>query len=234
MLIFDLEYFFKSFPQLIVYLPATFAVIGVSLFLATIISIVLVIMKLGRNRVLKGIANGYTTVMRCTPNIVMLFLVYYGLPKIMMAFGLDINDWSRFFFVTTTFALMNGGILSEVMRSAYEAIPKGQMEAALTVGLTTFQALRRILIPQAFVVALPNIGNTVIALLKNGSLAFTIGFIDIMGQATMLIARRFGAFPLETYAALALIYWVVCILLEQLMKAWEEQLEKRKIKAVRK
>ena len=112
------------------------------------------------------------------------------------------------------------------MRGSYLAVPAGQREAALTSGLTEKQSFIRIMLPQAFVVSLPNFGNSLIALLKEGSLAFTIGLIDVMGKGNLIISMNFGGYALETYTALAIIYWVLTILLEQLFKIIEKHFSK--------
>ena len=105
--------------------------------------------------------------------------------------------------------------MSEVIRSAYQSVDKGQYEAGVSVGLSNFQVFRRIVVPQAFVVALPNFGNGLLELIKEGSLAYTIGLIDVMGKAQLIIDSRFNAHALETYLALSIIYWVLSILIEQ-------------------
>lgn len=230
MLRFDGKIFAESFPQLLKYLPVTLGMVALSLVIGILLGILLAFMKVSGKAGLRKIADGYTTVIRCTPSIVLLFLVYYGLPKIVLFFGYDMNGWSLFFYVVVTYALMSSGGLSEVLRSAYEAVPKGQREAALSIGLTRLQTFRRVVFPQALVVALPNLGNTVIATLKNGSLAYTIGFVDMMGKAMKIIAKRYSANALETYTALAVIYWILCILIEQFIKLLEQKGEKRKDK----
>jgi L-cystine transport system permease protein len=112
------------------------------------------------------------------------------------------------------------------MRSSYLAVPAGQREAALTSGLTEAQAFTRILLPQAFVVSIPNLGNSFIALLKEGSLAFTIGLIDVMGKGNLFVSINFGAYALETYTALAIIYWVLTIAFERIFKQLEKNFSK--------
>lgn len=233
MIEFKASYFWESFPQLLRYLPITILIIALSLFFGIMIGFILVWMKLGKSIILRKIANGYTTVVRCTPYIVMLFLIYYGGPRVVALFGGDGNTKGKLFYIIMTFSIMCGGTLSEVMRSAYEAIPRGQTEAAYSLSMTPFQTLRRIVIPQAFVIALPNIGNNVIDMFKNSSLAFTIGFMEIMGKADSIIAQRYGCFPISTYLAVALIYWVSCIILERIMHLMETSLERRKARIVR-
>ena len=149
--------------------------------------------------------------------------MFYGLPRLFLAFGIDLNFWPKAFFVIVALSLLYAASLSEVIRSAYLAVGKGQYEAAVSVGLTEFQAIRRIVFPQAFVVALPNLGNSLVSLLKEGSLAYAIGLIDVMGAGNLLISRNMGAYAIETYVALALIYWIATIILENLFKLLEKK-----------
>src|SRR5699024_1569244 len=129
-------------------------------------------------------ANGYITMMRCTPSIVLLFLVYYGIPAFFEGiFSLDLQDVHTGIFVVITFSLQFAAMMAEVIRSAIEAVDPGQYEAGVSVGLTSAQTYRRIVFPQAFIVAIPNFGNGLISVLQEGALAYTIGFIDIVGKA---------------------------------------------------
>ena len=157
----------------------------------------------------------------------MLFVVFYGLPMLFWAiFQIDINDWSKVFFVVVALGLLFSANASEIMRSSYLAVPQGQREAALTSGLSESQAFVRIMLPQAFLISLPNLGNSMIALLKEGSLAFTIGLIDIMGKGNLIISLNFGAYGIETYIALAIIYWVLTLVIEQIFKLAEKKFSK--------
>ena len=164
--------------------------------------------------------------MRCTPSIVLLFLVYYGLPALASIFAFDLNDLSKIFFVVTAFSLSFGNVMSEIIRSSYLAVERGQYEAAVSVGLTRFDAFRRIILPQASVVALPNIINSILTLLKEGSLAYTIGLIDVMGKANLLIAMNYEAHALETLLALSFIYWSISIIIENANGLLEQKLSK--------
>ena len=199
----------------------TFGIVLGTIVIALLLSILIVKGRLSKNKVAVKIASGYVGALRCTPSIVLLFIVFYGLPRLFLAFGIDLNFWPKAFFVIVALSLLYAASLSEVIRSAYLAVGKGQYEAAVSVGLTEFQAIRRIVFPQAFVVALPNLGNSLVSLLKEGSLAYTIGLIDVMGAGNLLISRNMGAYAIETYVALALIYWIATIILENLFKFLE-------------
>lgn len=225
---FDAKYIWESFPLLLPYIKVTFLVAGLSVLFGTLLGFVLAAMKLGNRKIARKIANGYTTALRCTPSIVLLFLVYYGLPKLAENFGLNWSDVDKLIFIVITFSLQFAAAMSEVIRSAYLSIDRGQFEAAVSVGLSPFQAYRRIIFPQAFVVALPNFGNSLLELIKEGSLAYTIGLIDVMGKASLIIDGRFNAHALETYLALSVIYWVISIAIEQLFLWFEKVFSKGK------
>lgn len=214
--------------MLLPFLKVTFMVAGLSVLFGTLLGFVLAAAKVGKSKLAKKIANGYTTIMRCTPSIVLLFLVYYGIPAIGQNFGINLNDLDTAIFVVVTFTLQFAAIMSEVIRSAYESIDKGQFEAAVSVGLSNAQAYRRIIFPQAVVVALPNFGNSLLALLQEGSLAYTIGLIDVVGKANLIIASNYNAHTLEIFLALALIYWVLSILIEQFFLKVEKVFSKGK------
>nr|WP_275695555.1 amino acid ABC transporter permease [Fredinandcohnia sp. SECRCQ15] len=214
--------------MLLPFLKVTFLVTVLSVLFGTILGFILAIMKLSKNKIAQKIAHGYTTILRCTPSIVLLFLVYYGLPAIASNFKVDLNNVETIVFVVITFTLQFGALMSEVIRSSYEAIDKGQFEAAVSVGLSPIQAYWRIILPQAFVVALPNFGNSLLELMKEGSLAYTIGLIDIMGKANLIIAGNINAHALEIYIGLSIIYWILSIAIEQTFLKLEKIFSKGK------
>lgn len=225
---FDASYIWESIPVLLPFLKMTFLVAGLSVLFGTLLGFVLAAAKLSNSKLAQKTANGYTTILRCTPSIVLLFLVYYGIPAIGENFGLDLNNVNTVVFVVITFTLQFAAAMSEVMRSAYQSVDKGQIEAAVSVGLSPIQAFRRIILPQAFVVALPNFGNSLLAVLQEGSLAYTIGLIDVVGKANLIIASNFNAHTLEIFLALAIIYWVLSIAIEQFFLKLEKVFGKGK------
>lgn len=225
---FDSSYIFESIPKLIPYLGVTLLVTVLSILFGTILGFILAIWKLGERGILRKIAYGYTTALRCTPSIVLLFLVYYGIPAIIKLFGIDISNVHKIIFIVITFSMQFAATISEVIRTSYEAIDRGQFEAAVSVGLSNLHAYIKIVIPQAFVVAIPNIGNSILALIKEGALAYTIGLIDIMGKANLIISNNFNAHALETFIGLSLIYWGISIVMEHLFNRLEKNFNKGK------
>lgn len=225
---FDISYVWTALPSLLPFLQVTLFVSSITILSGTFLGLILTIFKLSHNKLLNKIGNGYTTIIRCTPSIVLLFLVYYGIPKLAEEFNLNLQNINTAIFVIITFTLQFAAIMSEVIRSAYQSIDKGQYEAAVSVGLSPFQAYWRIIFPQALVIALPNFGNGIIAVLQEGALAYTIGFIDIVGKANLMITNNINAHALEIYIALGIIYWALSLLIEKFFSILEKTFSKGK------
>ncbi|MEH7525735.1 amino acid ABC transporter permease [Bacillus sp. JJ1503] len=210
-------------------LPLTLLMLGVSLFFSLIIGVIVAIVRIQKRPISYAVATFYLSFMRCTPLLVQLFLVYFGLPQLLLLVNIDINGWDRFVFVVIAFSLYTGAYLSEVIRSAYMAVGRDQLEAAYSIGMSYSQALRRIILPQAFLVALPDLGNNIIELLKDTSLAFTIGIIDIMGQVRIILGNNYGIGMFEVYFIISLVYWGTCIVIENLIALLEKGLKKGRV-----
>lgn len=224
---FDVSYIWSTIPELLPYVRVTFLVTLLSVVFGSLLGFILAFMKLSKSNILIALANAYITVMRCTPAVVMLFLVYYGIPAFSeRIFGIDLEHVPIGFYVVATFTFMFAGMMAEVIRSAIEAIDPGQYEAAVSVGLTPVQAYIRIIIPQAMVVGLPNFANGLIAVLQDGALAYTIGFIDVVGKANLIIAGNYGTHMIEVYIVLIIFYWALTLILEKVFERLEVVLSK--------
>ncbi|WP_418249369.1 amino acid ABC transporter permease [Dialister succinatiphilus] len=229
---FSPDIIFTSIPALLPYLAVTLVVGVTSILTGSILGMLLAWAKLSGHKVIRTLADGYTYIIRCTPSIVLLFIVFYGLPKFMEAeFGIDMDNLSRAIFVIITFTLLFGAYVSEVFRSAYETVDRGQYEAAVTIGLSPEQAFFRVMLPQAAVIALPNFGNSVINLMKESALAYTIGLIDLLGRTNLIISKNYGAYGVELYVACLLIYWALSFLIEQAFLRMESYLGRGRLKA---
>lgn len=229
---FSPDIIFTSIPALLPYLAVTLVVGVTSILTGSILGMLLAWAKLSGHKVIRALADGYTYIIRCTPSIVLLFIVFYGLPKFMEAeFGIDMDNLSRAIFVIITFTLLFGAYVSEVFRSAYETVDRGQYEAAMTIGLSPKQAFFRVMLPQAAVIALPNFGNSVINLMKESALAYTIGLIDLLGRTNLIISKNYGAYGVELYVACLLIYWGLSFLIEQAFLRMESYLGRGRLKA---
>lgn len=221
---FQIQYLFKYFFKILPYLKVTIEYASLSLLFGLIFGSILAAFKLQKNKVLKYFGVVYTAIFRSVPPVVLLFLVYYGLPQLLLnLFGIDIQNEEKILYVIITISILSMVSLSEVIRSAYISIDKGQYEAAISTGLLPVQAMIRIVIPQMIYVALPSIGNIVIYLIKEGSLGFTIGLVDVFGKANSLNQNSYSNYILEIYVALALIYWFSSIILERALKLIEKR-----------
>lgn len=228
-------YDFASIPSLIIKIlksfPVTLEIMLISLLVSLLIGVLVAAGSLSKKKAVSTISKGYISFMRGIPTLVLIFLLYLGLPKVMLNVGIDMNKWDKMVFIIATLSLTSSANMAEMMRASYLAVEKGQREAALSVGMKESMAFRRIIFPQALGIAIPTLGNNIILLFKETSLAFTIGVVDILGKARAISAASYGANKLEVYIATAIIFWVVCVLLEQISKAVERAYTKGRKKA---
>lgn len=188
-------------------IPLTLFILLLAVLFGILLGFLLAVPRIYKLPGLRQIATIYITVMRGTPGLILLYVVYYALPVLMDLVGVK-NNISKSTCLIIALTLNSGAFFAEIIRNAIENIPKGQAEAAYTVGMTRTQALFRILLPQAIINAIPNISNTVLALFKETALGFYIGLVDVMGQAKIMAVNKFLFF--EMYLAAAIIYWVIC------------------------
>lgn len=222
---FRIKSFFSYFIKLLPYLKTTFIYVLIALLVGIILGLILTVFKLRKNPFLRTLSIVYTAIFRSVPPVVLLFLVYYGLTAIVQG-----NSQNRLFYVCVTLTLLSSASISEIMRSSYCSVPHGQYEAGESIGLTNIQIVRRIMLPQAFYFALPNLSSIIIGLLKDGSLAFTIGLVDVFGKANLLNNTTYSKYILEIYTALAAIYWLMAIVIEKVFAKVDSLLSKDKRK----
>lgn len=198
---------------LVASIPLAFASMAIGL----VIAVVIALMRLSGKTVLAGIARVYISIIRGTPLLVQLFVVFYGLPSI----GVRLDPWPS---AIIAFSLNVGGYAAEVIRAAILSVPKGQWEAAHTIGMSRGLALRRIILPQAARVSVPPLSNTFISLVKDTSLASVILVVELFRQAEQIatVSNQF----LLIYLEAALVYWVICLILSFGQDALEKRLDR--------
>jgi len=211
--LFDVQAALDAAVKLLPKLPCTLFMTALALAGGLALGLILAVVRIRRVPVLAQAVVAYVSFMRCTPTLVQLFLIFYCLPLLVKPAGIDIEHWSSFTYAVIALGLHSAAVLSEVLRAAYLSVPETQFEAASSIGMTYAQTLRRIVIPQALRIALPNLGNNAISLFKETSLAFSIGVVDLMGQAQIIINRNYGIAIVEVYAVVSLIYWACSWLL---------------------
>ncbi|OCH14246.1 amino acid ABC transporter permease [Aliivibrio sp. 1S128] len=212
---FDFAYMIELLPILLKYLGTTLEMAVWGLFFALALALVLANLRVFKVPVLDQLSQLYISFFRGTPLLVQLFLLYYGLPQVFPIFvGLD-----AFSAAVIGLTLHFAAYMAESIRAAIIGVDRSQMEASLSIGMTTSQAMRRIILPQATRVALPSLMNYFIDMIKSTSLAFTLGVSEIMAKAQMEASSSFKFF--EAFLAVALIYWGVVIILTR-VQTWAE------------
>lgn len=226
----DIGYMLEVFPKLIMTLPITLLIITVSAIFGLLLSIGVTYLRLKKLIIIGPILETYVSFMRSTPILIQLFLVYYGLPVLMDSLGFNTGDFSAVASSIIALIIFNGAYLSEILRPAYLSVERGQHEAADSLGYKPFEKFRKVIFPQLAPIALPGLGNAVIYLVHDTSLIFTIGVIDVMGQAKLIIANTYGENKIEMYFVIAIIYWLVCLASDRMIKLLEHFTYLKKIK----
>jgi L-cystine transport system permease protein len=175
-----------------------------SFALGLLLALVVALMRLSGNAVLSALGRAYVSVIRGTPLLVQLFVIFYGLPSI----GVVIPPWPS---AIIAFSLNVGGYAAEIIRAAILSVPKGQWEAGHTVGMSRGLTLRRVILPQAARVSVPPLSNTFISLVKDTSLASLILVTELFRQAQEIAA--FSQEFMVLYLEAAAVYWVFCLVL---------------------
>lgn len=214
--------------QLLPKLPITLLMTVVSAIIGLGLGFLIAVVKIRNTPVLTQICSVFVSFMRGTPQLVQLFLSFYGFPILVewlsqqMGVTANVNAIPALVYVFIAFGLNEAAYTSETFRAALLSVNKNEIEAARSIGLTNVQTMMRIILPSALIVALPNLVNSFISLLKATSLAFTVTIIDIMGQTRIIAGANLRFF--EAYIAVALVYWVMCLLIEQVAKRIERKL----------
>jgi cystine transport system permease protein len=188
-----------------------------SFVLGLIIALGVALMRLSRIRIVSGLARGYISIIRGTPLLVQLFVIFYGLPSI----GVLVDPWPS---AIIAFSLNVGGYAAEVIRAAILSVPKGQWEAGYTIGMSRGQTLVRVILPQAARVSVPPLSNTFISLVKDTSLASLILVTELFRQAQEIAA--FSQEFMALYIEAAVVYWVICLVLSSAQSVLEKRLDR--------
>jgi cystine transport system permease protein len=205
------------FPLLKAGLYFTIPLTLISFALGIILAFFTALARISSVRSLNVIARFYLWIFRGTPLLVQLFILFYGLPSM----GITLNPFPA---AVIGFTLNVGAYSSEIIRAAIQSIPKGQWEAAFSIGMTKSQAMRRIILPQAVRVSLPPLGNSFISLVKDTSLAATITVTEMFQKGQQIASVTYE--PLWLYIEVAFIYLIFCTFLSYLQSKLEQRYEK--------
>lgn len=188
------------------------------MFFGLLLGFMLALMRLSALLPLRWLARIYVSIVRGTPLIAQLFLIYYGLPQ----FGIELDPIPA---AMIGLSLNTAAYTCETLRAAIASIDKGQWEAAASIGMTRWQTLRRAILPQAGRVALPPLSNSFISLVKDTSLAATIQVPELFRQAQLITSRTLEVFTM--YLAASLIYWIMSAVLSSLQNYFEHRLNRQ-------
>lgn len=224
----DVAFIISSFFEILKALPLTMIITVVPLIAGFFIGIATALTRIYKVPYLYRIADFYVSFLRGTPIILHVFIIYFGLPMLIdylsASFGWGFNSATIpiLLFVLTAFSLSAGAYMSEIIRSGILSVHSGQIEAAYSVGMSTVQSLRRIVLPQAIGVILPNLCNLFIGFLHTSTIAFTVSQMELLGKANVVASVNLKF--LEAFIAAALIYWGMTAIAEWLTALLEKRL----------
>ena len=205
-----------SFPKLLRYgVEVTIPLTILSFLLALVVAVIVALIQYANVKVLRQICRFYIWIIRGTPLLVQLYLVFYGLPSV----GVVIDAFPA---AVLVIGLNEAAYMAETMRGALESVSRGQMEAGYCVGMNYVQIMMHVVLPQAFRTAFPALGNSMIAMLKETSMAATITVMEMFRQAQVINGRVYESLAL--YGEVAVIYLLFCTVLSWVQRFGERRL----------
>ena len=219
----DLELMINSFPKLLNATVITLKLLSLSLFFGLFIGLLFAVMRLNKNPFINKFAYGYSYVFRGTPLLVQIFIIYFGFGQI--EFIRESFLWvilkEPYWCAIIAFALNTGAYTSEILRSAFQTISRGYIEAGKSLGIPSKIIFYKIQIPIAIKQSLPAYGNEIILMLKGTSLASTVTLMDLTGVAKYIISTTFK--PIEVFIVAGSIYLFMTFLIHNFIKFLERR-----------
>ncbi len=223
----DFSYLIRTFWLCVKAVPVTLEITIVSLLLAIIPALFIALARIYHVKVIEQLCRIFVSFIRGTPIVLQILIVYSIMPSLLNSFvksagwSFNVFEMNPVIYAFVVFGINSSASLSEVFRSAISSVNRGQLEAALSIGETHFQAFRRVVLPQAAVSALPNLCSTTVILIKNTSLAFMMTVREITGVAK--IEAAYGYNYIESYIDIFIIYIAVCLLVELIFRKIERR-----------
>ena len=223
----DLNYIVNTFLVTLKGIPVTLIIMAVAILLSFIPALLLALGQIYKVRGVRTFSVVYLAFIRATPPILLILFFYSLFPSLLnqifksLGSQVDVFKFNPLYYAFIIYSLMTTGSLSEILRSAILAVDKGQLEAAQAIGLTNFQAYRRIVFPQALRSALPNLANLVINLVKGTSLVFVMTVKDITALAKIEASHSYQYS--ESYLVIFVIYLIICGLIQWIFRGLEKR-----------
>ena len=212
---FDFSLIWNSLPLLLAGAGVTIEITAIAVGLGFIFGLITSVCRLSGVKVLQVIAVCYVNIIRGTPMLVQIFLIYFALP---MVIGERINP---FVAAVAACSINSGAYVSEIFRAGIQSVDKGQMEAGRSLGLSWMQTMRYVILPQAFKHVIPPLGNEFISMTKQTSLVSVIGFEELTRRGQLIIAKTYGSF--EIWLTVAAIYLVMTLTIARLVSYLERR-----------
>ena len=223
----DLNYIVNTFLVTLKGIPVTLIIMVVAILLSFIPALLLALGQIYKIRGVRTFSGVYLAFIRATPPILLILFFYSLFPSLLnqifksLGSQVDVFKFNPLYYAFIIYSLMTTGSLSEILRSAILTVDKGQLEAAQAIGLTNFQAYRRIVFPQALRSALPNLANLVINLVKGTSLVFVMTVKDITALAKVEASHSYQYS--ESYLVIFVIYLIICGLIQWIFRGLEKR-----------
>ncbi len=205
----------RGLPYLLEGAGLTVMISAVAMVVATVLGLALAALSQAPARLVRRLVGAYVEVFRNTPLLIQIFIVYFGLPQLGLKLSPFLSGLSALVFYAAAYN-------TEIFRAGLEAVPRGQLEAARSLGLSALATLGWITVPQALRISFPALGNNLVSLVKNSSLVSTIGMVELMFVANDISFNNFRTF--EIYGATAVIYVVLVLALTRLLRVAERRL----------
>ena len=199
----------SNLPLLLYGALMTIKITAVAVSCGFIIGLIVSLARMSNFIIVRLIAKCYVDVIRGTPMLVQIFMIYFALPQII---GTRIDPYIA---ACAACSINSGAYVSEIFRAGIQSVNKGQMEAGRSLGLSWWQTMRFIIIPQAFKASIPPLGNEFIAMLKDSSLVSVIGFEELTRRGQLIIAKTYASF--EIWGTVAVIYLIMTVTISQLV-----------------
>ena len=212
---FDFSLIIDSLPLLLTGAAVTIEITAIAVALGFILGLITSVCRLSSIKILRVIAICYVNIIRGTPMLVQIFLIYFALPMII---GERINP---FVAAVAACSINSGAYVSEIFRAGIQAVDKGQMEAGRSLGLSWMQTMRYIILPQAFKNVIPPLGNEFISMTKETSLVSVIGFEELTRRGQLIIAQTYASF--EIWMTVAALYLIMTLSIAQLVSFLERR-----------
>jgi L-cystine transport system permease protein len=226
---FDFKLLIEFFPAILAALPVTLKLVGVAASLGLLFGVLMAVLRIERVPVFREVAVFLVSFMRGTPIFIQMFVIYYGLPLLLLPLGINIMRADKMLFIYIAFCLNASAFFSEIVRSAILAVPHDQWDAAMAVGHNKLQSYLRIIAPQAVVIAIPSMGVMFVGLLQDTALTVVMGVWDVLGRAQALGRHSFHF--LEAYIDAAIIFIVLSFVIQQVFAYIEKKTRTKKLQS---